>query len=107
MTAKLTDYTSYADALRHCSKDALWELFDGDKGNFNIGHECLDRHPRDDIAVHVVRAEGGHDSYTFGELSEGSNRFANLLTTHGVKPGDCVAVMLDPCYEFYVSMLAR
>ncbi len=104
MTAKLTDYTSYADALRHCSKGALWELFDGDKGNFNIGHECLDRHPRDDIAVHVVRAEGGHDSYTFGELSEGSSRFANLLTNHGVKPGDCVAVMLDPCYEFYVSM---
>ncbi len=41
---KLTDYTSYVDAHRQFSKQALWDLFDGDRGNLNIAHECVDRH---------------------------------------------------------------
>ena len=73
----LTDYTSYADAHRHFSKEALWALFDGDRDSFNIGHECLDRHPRERIAMHVARAEGGYEHYTFGDLSDASNRFAS------------------------------
>ena len=42
--AKLTDYTSYADAQAHASSAALWELFDGDREQFNIAHECMLRH---------------------------------------------------------------
>ncbi len=100
----LTAYTSYADAQRHCSKEHLWALFDGDRENFNIGHECLDRHPRDHLAMSVVDAGGGHRSYTFGELSDGSSRFANHLRGRGIAPGTPVAVMLDPCYELYVAL---
>jgi len=37
-----TSYT-YADAREHCSKAALWALFDGSQTRFNIAHECLDR----------------------------------------------------------------
>jgi len=101
---RLTDFSTYADAQRHCSKDALWALFDGDREHFNITHECLDRHPRDAVAVHVIKAEGGIDSYTFGELSDGANRFANHLRTRGLRPGDGVAVMLEPSYEMYVVL---
>jgi acetyl-CoA synthetase len=41
--ARLTEYTSYADAHRHFSSAALWELFDGDRRALNIAHECVDR----------------------------------------------------------------
>ncbi|WP_277620939.1 hypothetical protein [Pseudophaeobacter leonis] len=38
---RLTEFTSYADAQKHYSKEKLWELFDGDTARFNISHECL------------------------------------------------------------------
>ena len=40
--SRLTDYTSYADAHRHFSTAALWELFDGDR----------------DVAQHRARVRG-------------------------------------------------
>jgi acetyl-CoA synthetase len=102
--ALLTDYTSYADAHRHCTKDGLWALFDGDRQRFNITHECLDRHPRDKAAMRVVKAEGGYDTYTFGELSDGASRFANYLRRQEIAPGERVAVMLEPSFEFYETV---
>jgi len=100
----LTDYTSYADAHRYCSKEGLWALFDGDRQHFNIAHECLDRHPRDKTAMWVVKADGGYDEFTFGQLSDGANRFANYLRQQGITPGQRVAVMLEPSFELYVSL---
>ena len=102
--AKLTDYTTFADAQAHCSPQRLWELFDGDREVFNIAHECVDRHAADPnrLAVIVVNANGGEELITFRQLSILSNRFANLLTAKGINPGDRVAVMLEPSLAFYV-----
>lgn len=102
--ARLTDFTTHADAHSQFTKEALWDLFDGDRDSFNIGHECLDRHPRDQVAMNVVFAEGGYEKYTFGELSDKSNQFANHLRRSGIEPGDRVAVMLDPCLALYVAV---
>src|SRR5215469_13584305 len=102
----LTDYTSYADAQAHCSSAKLWELFDGDKTAFNIALECVDRHAGDPerLAVIVIAADGGEERITFRKLSVLSNRFANLLVSKGIRPGDRVAVMLEPSLAFYVSI---
>jgi acetyl-CoA synthetase len=104
--AKLTDYATYADALAHCHPEKLWELFDGSKTSFNIAHECIDRHARNSerVAVIVVGADGRKECITFHSLSVLSTRFANLLVSKGVKPGDRVAVMLEPSLAFYVSI---
>ncbi|MDP6343512.1 MAG: AMP-binding protein [Alphaproteobacteria bacterium] len=101
---KLTDYTSYADAQRHCTKDALWALFDGDRAALNIAHECLDRHPRERLAVRVALAEGGAESYSFGELADWSGRFANYLKARGIAPGERVALMVEPSLHFYLAL---
>ena len=67
--SRLTDYTSYADAQRHCSAAALWELFDGDRTSLNIAHECVDRHAATDrVAVRVAHADGRDEAITFREL---------------------------------------
>jgi acetyl-CoA synthetase len=104
--AKLTDYTTYADVQVHCYPEKLWELFDGSRTSFNIAHECIDRHARNSerVAVVVVGADGSEERITFRNLSVLSNRFANLLVSKGVKPGDRVAVMLEPSLAFYVSI---
>ncbi len=102
--SRLTDFTSYADAHRHFSKDALWALFDGDRAQLNIGHECLDRHDRNETAVRIAHADGHDEAFTFGELSDGSNRFANMLQTRGIAEGERVAIMLEPSLAFYIAL---
>src|SRR5215510_9964635 len=103
--SKLTEYTSYADAQANFSPDKLWELFEGNRARLNIAHECIDRHAgRSDPAVIVVRADGPDEVLGFGELAEASSRFAHYLVSQGVKPGDRVAVMLEPSRAFYVSV---
>src|SRR5437879_210576 len=44
LMTRLIDLASYADAQRHFSSAALWQLFDGGREWLNIGHECVDRH---------------------------------------------------------------
>lgn len=101
----LVDYTSYADAQRHFSSARAWELFDGDRERLNIGHECLDRHAHGDrIAVRLAHADGRDETLTFRELADASARFANWLIGRGVRPGDRVALMLEPSLAFYAGL---
>ena len=102
---RLTDYTTYADAHRHFSPAALWELFDGDRASLNIAHECVDRHAGSGrTAVRVARADGRDETLSFRELSEWSARFAHWLAARGIAPGDRVAIMLEPSLAFYAGL---
>lgn len=102
---KLTDYTSYADAQRHFSSDKLWALFDGDREHLNIAHECVDRHAgHGRQALVVIHADGHDEALTYDELRDDSSRFANFLVAQGIRPGDRVAIMLDPSRAFYTAM---
>ena len=101
---RLTDFTSYAQAKQHFSKDALWALFDGGRANLNIAHECLDRHDRETIAIRIAHGDGSNHAFTFGELADNANRFANLLRRRDIAPGDRVAIMLEPSLAFYTSL---
>ena len=102
---RLTDFTSYADAQEHYSKEGLWELFDGTRERFNIGHECLDRHVDGDrVALRVAHADGADEVITFAELSRRSSQVAHFLTAQGIARGDRVAVMIEPSLAFYAAM---
>ncbi len=52
-------------------------------------------------AVSVERAD-----VTYGELNARANQMARYLMSHGVKPGDRVAVLLDRGVDAYVVLLA-
>ncbi|HCU89259.1 MAG TPA: acetate--CoA ligase [Gammaproteobacteria bacterium] len=100
----ITDITGYHEALASFSKEQLWALFDGNRSDLNIGHECIDRHPPDRLAVHIIDSKGHDERYTFGELRIWSNRFANYLTTLEVARGSPIAIMLEPSLAFYASL---
>ncbi len=100
----LTDYSTHADAHRHFSKQALWDLFDGDRDHINLTHECVDRHADKGRAIRIAFADGRDEAYTFLELSRWSNRFANYLQSSGVEKGDRVAIMLEPSLPYYVAL---
>lgn len=101
----LAAYTSYADAQMQFSSARLWELFDGDRANLNIAHECIDRHVEGErTAVIVVQAEGGEEILSYRQIAEDSGRFAHWLTAQGIRAGDRVAIMLEPSRAFYMAV---
>lgn len=110
MTFELPDefiYRSYEDAAEHFSWDDKWELFEGDRGDFNITNECIYRHERDSpnqTAVRIQFADGHRATYTFNEVKRKAAQFAHALDTMGVEKGDNVAVMLEPRLETYITM---
>ena len=104
--AKLTDYTSYADAQQFANSKALWSLFEGNGEYFNIAHECISRHADGSgrTAVRIAHADGTDEMLSFDDLAAESARFAHWLVANGIRPGDRIAFMLDPSLPFYISL---
>ncbi len=107
----LTDLTSYADAQAHASMAALWELFDGDKQQLNIAHECITRHADGSgrAAVRIAHSPDtngvAHDEIlSFDQISAGAAQFAHWLDAQGIQKGDRIAFMLEPSLPFYVCL---
>jgi acetyl-CoA synthetase len=104
LKARIFGYRNYEEAKSNFEWSQAWELFDGTEDNLNIAHECVDRHPADEIAIRIKFEDGHTEEYKFGTISTLSSQFANALDSRGINHGDCVAIMLDPCLEFYVSL---
>src|SRR3990170_3748036 len=98
------DYKTYAEAKEKFDWKERWSLFDGNNERFNIGHECIDRHPGGDVAIRIKFEDGRTEMYTFAESSRFTSQFAHLLEREGVAFGDRVALLLFPSVQFYTSM---
>ncbi len=104
MKTVLDKYKSYEDAQKNFKWSERWEVFDGNKEKFNIAHECVDRHPKEDEAIRIKFADGKEERYTFQQFSDATSQFANYLKNNGIEVGDRVALLLHPRFEFYVGM---
>jgi acetyl-CoA synthetase len=98
---------TYGDAVRSFewseAHDALgWKA--GEK--VSLGHSIVDRHVSSGrVALIAVGKDGRARRYSFAELSEASNRFANLLVRLGVRPGDRVAGLMPRGSDVLVTIL--
>lgn len=98
---------AYADAVARFSIDTAAAQLHGDLARgLNACVECCDRHASGDaIALDWIDAGGRHRSFTFAQMRALSARVANLLVTHGVKPGDVVAGLLPRAPELVATIL--
>ncbi|MFW6069881.1 MAG: acetate--CoA ligase [bacterium] len=75
----------------------------------NIAHEAVDRHAngprRDHLAFRWLGRDGTVCDFTYGELQELSNRFANVLQRLDIGKGDKVFVLAGRIPELYVAAL--
>jgi len=75
----------------------------------NLGALCTSAHCEqgqgDRVAFHWVDASFQATPYTFSELDEQSNRFAQVLTTLGLKPGDRCFTYLPKAPEQFFALL--
>jgi acetyl-CoA synthetase len=73
---------------------------------FNMGVACADAQPPGRKALIHFDPGGRSVSYTFGQLTELSSRFANALLGLGMERGDRVAVVLPQLPETAIAHLA-
>ena len=108
---RLPNLTDYGRACAEFSWARARERLDGLPGDrgLNIAHECVDRHATgptaDKPAVRFVSSHGLVDEYTYADLRVATNRFANVLETLGVEPGERVFVLTGRRFELYVAVL--
>ena len=76
--------------------------------HLNIANQVCERHQSDPgrIAVYYENAIGETATFSFGQLKELSDQFANALKGLGVKRGDRVAIVLSQRIETVVAHLA-
>ncbi len=75
-------------------------------GRVNIGVEVSDRQPAGAPAILVTDGREITRVVSFGELSEASNRLANVLVAKGVEAGDRVALILSQRPETAIAHVA-
>src|SRR4051794_13772785 len=66
---------------------------------YNIARDVCDKHDRDRLAMIWEDWRGNERRVSFGELQDLSNKFANVLSAHGVERGDRVATLLPSLPE--------
>ena len=99
----------YEAERRGFSWESLRAELDGlPGGGLNIAYECIDRHDgtkrRDKVALRWEGKNGREETYTFHDLKELTDRFAQVLRGLGVRRGDRVFVFLDRVPELYVAV---
>ena len=79
-------------------------------GKTNVVHNAVDRHAdgpnRDKVAIIWESEQGDTTTYTYGQVGEEVNRFANVLKSQGVQKGDRVMIYMSRVPQLLFSMLA-
>lgn len=85
---------------------ALAGALSGRADALNACIECCDRHTADGrVALYWEGRDGSSAVWTFAQLQQAAARFANVLHSRGVRPGDCVAGMLPRTPELLITIL--
>lgn len=78
-------------------------------GNFNFAYDVVDRiaHETPDKRAMVWCDDKGAEAiFTFGQMKYYSDKAASFFTSHGIKKGDPVMLVLKRRYEFWFCLLA-
>ena len=102
---------TYETACAEFSWDTARRELDGLPGGagLNIAHEAVDRHaagPRaDHLALRSIGKVGEVRDYTYAQLRNVTNRFANVLERLGVVKGDRVFVVAGRIPDLYIAAI--
>jgi len=105
--ANLQDYDAFS---RDFSWDQARALLEGlPNGGLNIAHEAVDRHVTagkgDKLALRWIGRDEEIRDFSYAALAAHLNRFANVLTRHGIANGDRVYSLLGRVPELYIAAL--
>jgi len=106
-TANMPSYDATKDSFSWQEAQALMDGLPG--GHLNIAHEAIDRHVTaghgTQIALRWIAKSGARVDFTYQDLQQLSNKFANVLRAHGLQQGDKVYALLGRVPELYIAAL--
>lgn len=103
--------TNYESACAGFSWDNVRKELDGlpENRGLNIAHEAVDRHvlngSGDKLALRWLGKSGNVADFTYADLKEKTNRFANVLKNLGMGKGDRVVSLAGRIPELYFAAL--
>jgi len=108
-TVKNGNLQNYETAREQFSWDQIESQFSwATTGNVNIVYEAIDRHVEqgngNKLAL-IYSDQQREERYTYQELSQASNRFANGIRSLGIGKGERVFIFMPRTPELYVSVL--
>jgi acetyl-CoA synthetase len=100
----------YSEVSRGFSWTAARAELDGlPGGGLNIAYEAVDRHLkrglRDKLALRWLGKTGEPREFSYGDLAEETNRFANVLSAAGIGKGERVFSLSGRVPELYIAAL--
>lgn len=98
----------YDDITRAFTWDQMKHNLDGlPGGGLNLAHEAIDRHATgaksNKVALYWEGVDGQEETYTFAQLKELTNKFANVLKKLGIEKGDRVFIFMERIPELYIA----
>ena len=103
--------TNYFKTCADFSWEALRLELDGlpNQKGLNIAHEAVDRHAngpfRDRVAMRWLGKDGARLNFTYNDLKQQTNRFANVLKQLSVGREDRVFILAGRIPDLYISAL--
>jgi len=100
----------YQKTCAEFSWDSIRRELEGLPGGrgLNIAHEAVDRHAngarRNQLALRWLRREGKAVDFTYADLQDKTNRFANVLSQLGSE-GDAIFALAGRIPEPYIAAL--
>ena len=107
ITSVMGDYARARDAFTWDTARGWLDGLPG--GGRNITYEAVDRHVvhgrGDHVAFRFVAADGVDVAWTYAQLAERTSRFAEVLRSLDVGPGDLVCGLSGRIPDLYVALL--
>ena len=108
ITPNLRDYDSFSRSFNWNSERKHLYGLPENKG-LNIAYEAIERHAtgklKDNIALRWIQKDKTTKDFTYYDLNHLSSRFANVLTTLGIKKGEKVFALTGRIPELYIAAL--
>ena len=102
----IEDYSAAVNGFKW--EDIYQEIDWLPEGALNKAHECIDRHVANGygnkVAMYWEGKNGAQETYTFLEMKEETDKFANGLKDLGVKKGDRVFTFMERLPEQYIAV---
>lgn len=104
--SNMTNYEATAESFNFAQLEQHFSWHEN--GKVNMAYEAIDRHVEQGRGGKIALYYSDKDrdeSYTFQQMSEQSNRFANVLRKLGVAKGERVFIFMPRTPELYFSLL--
>jgi acetyl-CoA synthetase/medium-chain acyl-CoA synthetase len=103
MLRRMSGLDSALDAWKRRRDAFRWETPD----RFNFGTDVVERFAREPARPALLwrGADGAERRLSYAEVASKANRFAHLLRSLGVRPGDPVIVMLPKLPEWQIALV--